>query len=155
MNTRSFLNTRPGEQSSPGAGAPQAAPQSRPPAAAQGGSVIGEGLVIVGDVESTGALTVDGAIKGDIDCQKLTVSQGGQVEGDIRAETVIVYGTVTGTIRGRSVMLYATAKVSADIKHQGVGIEMGTRYDGALKWVDDAELQRPKRSLAGSNTPGV
>ena len=147
MNTRSFLSSRPQQTARDEPAARPASPSPAPmptPTATPGDSVISDGLVIVGDVESTGALTVDGAIRGDIACHKLTVSQAGQVEGDIWAETVVVYGRVSGTIRGRSVMLYATAQVDADIKHQGIGIEMGTRYDGALKWVDDAELMKPK-----------
>jgi hypothetical protein len=43
----------------------------------------------------------------------------------------------SGTIRGRRVMLQASAKVQGDIFHQGIGIEMGTRYDGTLRWTED------------------
>ncbi len=39
----------------------------------------------------------------------------------------------------RSVMLHSTAFVEGDIFHQGIGIEMGTHYDGRLKWVNSAE----------------
>ena len=42
-----------------------------------------------------------------------------------------------GTIRGRRVMLQSSAKVEGDIFHQGIGIEMGTRYDGTLRWTED------------------
>ncbi len=48
-----------------------------------------------------------------------------------------VQGQVKGTIRGRRVMLQASAKVESDIYHQGIGIEMGTRYDGTLRWTED------------------
>lgn len=148
MNSRAFLSSRSPQPAEPTAApsfASATAPAHARQSAAPAGSVISEGLVIVGNVESTGALTVDGVIKGDIDCEQLTVSATGQVEGDILANSVSVYGHVTGTVRGRSVMLYATAKVDADIKHQGIGIEMGTRYDGALRWVEDAELERGAR----------
>ncbi len=46
-------------------------------------------------------------------------------------------GRVAGTIRGRRVMLQSSAKVEGDIFHQGIGIEMGTRYDGTLRWTED------------------
>jgi hypothetical protein len=34
-------------------------------------------------------------------------------------------------------MLQASAHVEGDIFHQGIGIEMGTRYDGTLRWTED------------------
>ena len=146
MNTRGFLGSRPADQT-PAAVKQAGAPAGKKVAEGSGegsgeGSVIGKGLVIKGDVESTGALKVEGILKGDIDCKRLTVTEGGRVEGDIRADAVVIYGEVTGNIQGRSVMLYATARVSADIRHQGIGIEMGTRYDGHLKWIDDSELKK-------------
>lgn len=104
-------------------------------------SVIGSELVITGDVKSSGDVRVDGTIKGDVDCASLTISQGGSVEGGITAEKVVIHGRASGSIKGRSVMLHQGAHVEADIRHQGIGIEMGTRYDGSLKWVDDAELE--------------
>ena len=142
MNTRGFLAGRPNDETPDAvkmAGEPMNLGTAEAP---REGSVIGKGLVIVGDVKSTGALKVEGVLKGDIDCERLTVTQGGRIEGDIRAESVVVYGNVTGNIRGRSVMLYATAQVSADIQHQGIGIEMGTRYDGHLKWIKDEDVKK-------------
>jgi cytoskeletal protein CcmA (bactofilin family) len=66
------------------------------------------------------------------------VSESGDIDGGIIANNeVIVLGKVVGTIRGKRVMLHATARVEGDIYHQGIGIEMGTRYDGSLRWTED------------------
>jgi cytoskeletal protein CcmA (bactofilin family) len=54
-----------------------------------------------------------------------------------------VLGKVVGTIRGKRVMLHATARVEGDIYHQGIGIEMGTRYDGSLRWTEDFATFQP------------
>ena len=48
-----------------------------------------------------------------------------------------MFGNVSGSIRSKRVMLHSTARVEGDIFHQGIGIEMGTRYDGTLKWTED------------------
>jgi cytoskeletal protein CcmA (bactofilin family) len=50
---------------------------------------------------------------------------------------VTVQRQVTGSMRGRRVMLQSSAKVDNDIFHQGIDIEMGTRYDGTLRWTED------------------
>jgi cytoskeletal protein CcmA (bactofilin family) len=60
---------------------------------------------------------------------------------------------VTGTIRGRRVMLQASAKVEGDIFHQGIGIEMGTRYDGTLRWTEDEHVF-DEPSAPGEHTNG-
>ncbi len=104
----------------------------------RGDSNISSDLTIIGDVSSRGSVTLDGTIEGNIYCTSLIVTANGRVNGGIVAnQEVTVQGQVKGTIRGRRVMLQASAKVESDIFHQGIGIEMGTRYDGTLRWTED------------------
>jgi cytoskeletal protein CcmA (bactofilin family) len=101
-------------------------------------SVIGEDLTIIGNVTTQGNLKLDGKLQGDMHCASLVVSEKGRIDGGIVANNeVIVFGNVSGSIRSKRVMLHSTARVEGDIFHQGIGIEMGTRYDGTLKWTDD------------------
>jgi cytoskeletal protein CcmA (bactofilin family) len=103
-----------------------------------GDSNISNDLTIIGDVSSKGSVTLDGVIEGNIYCTSLIVTANGRVNGGIVANSeVTVQGQVMGTIRGRRVMLQSSAKVEGDIFHQGIGIEMGTRYDGTLRWTED------------------
>src|SRR5271165_5673851 len=120
-----------------------------------GDSNISNDLTIIGDVTSKGSVTLDGVIEGNIYCTSLIVTTNGRVNGGIVAnQEVTVQGQVTGTIRGRRVMLQSSAKVDGDIFHQGIGIEMGTRYDGALRWTEDEhvfdEPHYPPRSKSGN-----
>jgi len=101
-------------------------------------SVIGEDLTIIGNVRSKGNLKLDGKLQGDMYCASLIVSEKGRIDGGIVANNeVIVFGNVSGSIRSKRVMLHSTAHVEGDIFHQGIGIEMGTRYDGTLTWTED------------------
>ncbi len=101
-------------------------------------SVIGEDLTIIGNVKSKGNLKLDGKLQGDMHCASLIVSEKGRIDGGVVANNeVIVFGNVSGSIRSKRVMLHSTAHVEGDIFHQGIGIEMGTRYDGTLRWTDD------------------
>ncbi len=97
-------------------------------------SIIGPDLKITGNVISRGRVRLEGAIEGDMRCTSLIVSQTGTVTGGIVAGEVAVFGRVAGTIKGERVNLYATAHVEGDITHQGIGVEMGTHYDGRLRW---------------------
>src|SRR5215813_7657846 len=81
-----------------------------------GDSNISNDLTIIGDVSSTGSVTLDGTIEGNIYCTSMVVTANGRVNGGIVANhEVTVLGQVTGTIRGRRVMLQSSAKVQGDI----------------------------------------
>lgn len=128
MSFSNVTTRNPGSVPAPTAGAARSA----------GESVLGADLLIAGDVMSAGDIRIDGKVRGNIECNVLTVSQNGEVEGGIVAKRVVIHGRVSGDIRGGQVMLHSTAVVYADIQHQGIGIEMGTRYDGTLRYLDDA-----------------
>ena len=112
----------------------------------RGESVISPDLTIEGNVQSKGSIRLEGTIQGELNCNSVIVERTGMVTGGIEAEDVSVHGKVAGTIRGKSVMLYSTAHVEGDVFHQGIGIEMGTHYDGRLKWSDGATSRTPPAS---------
>lgn len=91
----------------------------------------------MGKFRSRGRAIVNGTIDGEVHCQTLVVSETGTVIGKIVAEDVQIYGKVVGNVYGTSVELFAIANVTGDIFHHGIGIERGTRYDGALRFVED------------------
>jgi cytoskeletal protein CcmA (bactofilin family) len=126
-------------------------------------SVIGEDLTIIGNVRSKGNLKLDGKLQGDMYCASLIVSEKGRIDGGIVANNeVIVFGNVSGSISSKRVMLHSTAHVEGDIYHQGIGIEMGTRYDGTLRWTEDpnafafdgdGKTEQPQQAAAGAAQP--
>lgn len=102
-------------------------------------TVISNDLTIHGNVTSEGIVRLEGTIIGDMNCSSLVVEDDGSISGNISAKEVKVHGRVGGTVHGTNVMLHSSAFVEGDIYHQGISIEMGTHYDGRLKWVDSAE----------------
>lgn len=102
-------------------------------------TVISNDLTIHGNVTSQGIVRLEGTIIGDMNCSSLVVENDGAISGNISADEVNVHGRVEGTVHGKNVMLHSSAFVEGDIFHQGIGIEMGTQYDGRLKWVKSAE----------------
>ena len=78
-------------------------PSSRAALLAGHESVIGKGLVLVGELaaeEPLESLFIDGAVSGNINLpgSRVTVGPGGQVTADIFARDLIVCGAVTGNI---------------------------------------------------------
>jgi cytoskeletal protein CcmA (bactofilin family) len=94
------------------------------------GTIIAEGLKIVGSVTAEGLVEVNGHIEGDLHCTSLVVSPKAAIAGGIEAERVVVNGRVEGPIRGGEVVLKRRAHVVGDIQHQSLAIEPGAFFDG-------------------------
>ena len=100
-------------------------------------SIIGEDLVITGNVSSKGEIQVDGEIQGDIHCGSLLLGDKSTVTGEVVAEDVVVRGKVIGKIRGLRVSLQAQSRVEGDIFHQSLAIEQGAYFEGKSRRDDD------------------
>ena len=101
-------------------------------------SLLSSDLTITGDVATDGELQLDGQIVGDINCGTLTVGAKAQINGEIKADRVMVYGHVAGRICARNVQLFKTAEVKGDILHETMSIEAGAYLEGMCKRMDMA-----------------
>jgi cytoskeletal protein CcmA (bactofilin family) len=101
-------------------------------------TLIGAATQIVGDVHFTGGLHVDGNIKGNVDAPadsdaRLSVSDGGVVEGSVAAPNVLLNGTVKGDILAHErIELGATARVTGNVFYGLIEMEMGAEINGKL-----------------------
>jgi cytoskeletal protein CcmA (bactofilin family) len=94
------------------------------------GTVIAEGLKIVGNVTAEGPVEIHGDIEGEVRGTSLVVSRQAQIKGPLIADDVIVDGSVNGEIHGTNVVLKSQARVAGDIHHQSLTVERGARFDG-------------------------
>jgi cytoskeletal protein CcmA (bactofilin family) len=101
-------------------------------------TIIGQQTRIEGDIHFTGGLLVDGNIKGGVIAEAgsasvLTVSEHGNIEGDVRVPTVILNGTVTGDVRSdEHIELAAKARVDGDVYYKLIEMAMGAAVNGSL-----------------------
>jgi cytoskeletal protein CcmA (bactofilin family) len=123
------------------------------------GTIIAEGLRIVGSVTAEGLVEVNGNIEGDLHCTSLVISPKASITGGVRAERVVVNGKVEGPIQGGEVVLKSRAHVVGDIEHNSLAIESGAYFDGrSMRAAPAAKLQpqpekiglRPRKELAHS-----
>jgi cytoskeletal protein CcmA (bactofilin family) len=94
------------------------------------GTVIAEGLKIVGSVTAEGLVEVNGQIDGELHCTSLVISRKAHIVGAVAAERVVVDGKVEGPIQGGDVVLKSKAHVVGDIQHKTLAIESGAYFDG-------------------------
>ena len=130
------MSDRPGSETTPfGDRLPSYAKSSGPSKLVP--SIIGEDLMITGNVTSKGEIQVDGEIQGDVQCGSLLLGDKSQITGCVLAEDVVVRGRVTGSIRGLRVTLQAQSHVEGDIYHQSLAIEQGAYFEGKSRRSDD------------------
>jgi cytoskeletal protein CcmA (bactofilin family) len=104
------------------------------------GTVIAEGLKIVGSVTAEGLVEVNGQIEGDLHCTSLVVSPKAWIKGGVRAERVVVNGRVEGPISGREVVLKSCAIVAGDIESESLAIERGAHFEGRSRRASESNM---------------
>ena len=120
---------------------PVAPPQPEPPKRpAKAASLLAAGMTVEGSILSDGEFTVEGIVRGDIKVARLTIGEGGQVEGSITSEAVECRGRVIGSITAKQVRLYMSAHVDGDITHEQLAMESGAFFQGrSLKFQRSAQ----------------
>ncbi len=118
------------------------------------GTVIGNGLKILGNVTAEGLVEVNGHIEGDLYCTSLIVSPKAQIVGSITAEQIVVNGRVEGPIQGGDVVLKSQAHVVGDIHHQSLTIEKGAYFDGRATQARGANGRQSDRATRSTVREG-
>lgn len=115
-------------------------------------TLIGKQTELLGDVRFSGGLHVDGAIKGKVMAASdknavLSVSESGNIEGDVRVPHVVLNGTVTGDVHASvRLQLSEKARVTGNVYYQIIEMASGAAVNGQMVHEGDA-------SQAGSAKP--
>ena len=98
-------------------------------------TIISKGVKIEGKIASSGNITVDGEVQGNILSQnKVTVGENGQVDGQINAEVITIGGKVTGTVKAKEkLVLESKGNLNGDIFTKILVVEAGAKFDGQSK----------------------
>lgn len=96
-------------------------------------STLGAGLLITGNIVSTGGVQVFGRVVGDIHAAHLVVGKGANIEGNVRAQDVIIDGTFKGTIHGNVVKLQSTAMVEGEVYNRSLAIDQNANFEGVAR----------------------
>lgn len=124
-------------------------------------TVIGQGTVITGDVAFSSGLHLDGKVKGNVSGDNdsratLTISEQGQVEGDVRVENLILNGMVIGDVHASErVELAAKARVTGTVYYRLLEMAMGAEVNGKLVHREEMPEVEPvaPTGLADTDSP--
>lgn len=121
--------------------------------ASQDTSLIARGTIIRGDLRFTGALHLDGRIEGTVlgegDDAMFTLSEHGQVQGEIRVPHAVINGHVTGDVHvSVRLELAAQARIDGDLRYHTMEMAAGAQVNGRMaRQVEDATRELPSPHL--------
>jgi cytoskeletal protein CcmA (bactofilin family) len=117
-------------------------------------SLVGEGMVVQGDLRFTEGLRIDGEVFGDVTAADgrsiLVISDNARVHGKVTASHVIISGEVRGPIFSSEMLeLQPKARVVGDVRYETLEMHPGAQVEGELKPLKSGE--KPTLKLAASN----
>ncbi|MDH3640607.1 MAG: polymer-forming cytoskeletal protein [Gammaproteobacteria bacterium] len=98
-------------------------------------SVVGESMVIIGELEAAEDLIIAGRLEGSImhNANRLVIRETGVVKANIATNNLIIEGRVDGDVHGReSVSLSKTAVVTGNIETIRLTIADGAQFNGKV-----------------------
>lgn len=101
-------------------------------------SVIGEDLVIDGNLSCKSDLLIEGNVEGNISCMSLYVGRTGKVTGDISSDQASIEGAVQGMIKSGGVELKDGCTLEGDIESQTLAMDHGAAFTGSVRPTKDA-----------------
>ena len=116
-------------------------------------SLIAQGTEINGNIAFTEGLRVDGNVTGNIhaqdDCSSiLVISEAARVQGEVRANHIIINGTVIGPVYAASMLeLQPKARIEGDIDYAALEMHQGALIAGQLRPIVEAQ-EKPTLKLA-------
>lgn len=118
-------------------------------------SVIGSGMRIVGDVESSGVIKVEGSIEGSIrGARQFLLGKSGSIHGDIYAADAVLGGTVVGTVVASDrVEIQGTSTVEGDIHTKSIVVFEGGIINGAVRMGEQPQVARFAASGSSEHVP--
>ncbi len=119
----------------PPAPAPAPAPAYRPEPS-RNPAILGQSVVVKGDIFSKEDLTIDGDVTGSIELtdHRLTIGPNGKVQvNTIKAREVIVMGSLKGSVDATDkVFIRKDAQLVGDVQTAGIVIEDGAYFKGGI-----------------------
>jgi cytoskeletal protein CcmA (bactofilin family) len=117
-------------------------------------SLIARGTVIRGDLRFSGALHLDGRIEGTVVAEgedsMFTLSEHGQVQGEIRVPHAVINGHVTGDVHvSARLELAPQARIDGDLRYHTLEMAAGAQVNGRIS----RQAEEVRRELPAPDAP--
>ncbi len=98
----------------------------------EGNCVVSSGTKIEGGFASTENIRLDGALVGELRCdRRLVIGEAGLIEGKVTAAEAVIMGRIVGDVAVAGALhLMGTARIEGDISAGSLIVDEGARYNG-------------------------
>ena len=97
-------------------------------------AVIGEDLVIRGELRNGGTVEVRGLIEGTIAAERVVIQPGGRVLGILKADSADVYGLMQGNVSVRQLLsIGGSGVVRGDVRYGQIMMAQGGELSGEMR----------------------
>lgn len=102
-------------------------------------SLIGENIKIIGKIEGSGNLRIDGIVEGDIDYNgNLSIGETGKIKGNISCTDISLAGTVEGNIKSNAKLtILSTGRLIGDAEVVKLVVHEEGHFEGNCKMVSE------------------
>jgi cytoskeletal protein CcmA (bactofilin family) len=119
-------------------------------------SLIAQGSRIEGNLKFTEGMRIDGEVVGNTSATLeqpsiLVISEAAVVEGELRADHIIINGTVRGNVHAKELLeLQPQARIEGDVYYKALEMHRGATITGQLRPTDGGE-EKPLLKLAANS----
>ncbi len=96
-------------------------------------SIISEGFEFIGEIKSSGYITVDGIVRGGITGGSVRIDKNGFIDADVKCSDMNIRGQFSGKLDCKDLTIVAGAVADGDISVQTITIQRGGIIKGELK----------------------
>jgi len=138
-------------------GLPSISPSVIQPSGTSGDAptVIAQGVVVTGRVDSEGDVMIAGRIEGEINCkQQIIVAETGVIKGRVDCQSTIILGTVEGDIHAQDQLtIEETGKLIGDITTKTFNNRPGGFFEGYSHMAKDKPAKGGERGGKPQHKP--
>lgn len=96
-------------------------------------SIISEGFEFIGEIRSSGYLTIDGTVRGTLSLHSIQIGVSGVLDGNVTCDTMNVKGNFSGALDCRDLTIGSRAVVDGKVSFKSITIQRGGVVKGELK----------------------
>ncbi len=96
-------------------------------------SIISEGFEFVGEIKSSGYITVDGIVRGGITGGSVKIGKNGLIDANVKCSDINIRGQFSGKLDCKDLTIVTGAVADGELNFQSITIQRGGIVKGELK----------------------
>ncbi len=122
----------------------------KPTKTSNSSSVIGTEMQISGNIKCSGNLVLKGKVKGNIECENMSISAEGNLKGNIKAFQCIIGGNFEGDVFADSLAIESDASIKGNMYYNNLRAQPGAKLEvqlfRGLEKDNNKNKQNPKKN---------